>query len=102
MWPCCSKLRPNPDVHQSFFNLAKIPASSRRGLVERLDRVPAIVFVTANSTYAPRAFDVAALDFLIKPVEPQRLALTVERLRQYRRATRKVLSDSISFDSLKS
>lgn len=55
-------------------------------LLERLDRMPAIVFVTANRTYAPRAFDVAALDFLLKPVEPQRLALTLERLRQYQRS----------------
>jgi len=31
MLPSCSKLRSNPDVHQSFFNLAKIPASSRQG-----------------------------------------------------------------------
>jgi two-component system LytT family response regulator len=56
------------------------------GLIERLDPVPAIVFVTAHSTYAPQAFDVAALDFLLKPVEQQRLALTLERLRLYQRS----------------
>ena len=55
-------------------------------LIERLDPVPAIVFVTAHSTYAPQAFDVAALDFLLKPVEQQRLALTLERLRNYQRS----------------
>jgi two-component system LytT family response regulator len=55
-------------------------------LIERLERVPAIVFVTAHSTYAPQAFDVAALDFLLKPVEQQRLALTLERLRHYQRS----------------
>ncbi|MEZ0017842.1 hypothetical protein [Sinorhizobium fredii] len=38
MLPCCSKLRSNPDVHQSFFNLAKIPASSRQGHVGFLFR----------------------------------------------------------------
>jgi two-component system LytT family response regulator len=56
------------------------------GLIERLDPVPAIVFVTAHSTYAPQAFDVAALDFLLKPVDQQRLALALERLRQYQRS----------------
>ena len=56
------------------------------GLIERLDPVPAIVFVTAYSTYAPQAFDVAALDFLLKPVEQQRLTLTLERLRHYQRS----------------
>lgn len=50
-------------------------------LIGRLDPVPAIIFVTAHSSYAARAFDVAALDFLQKPVSQQRAALTVERLR---------------------
>jgi two-component system LytT family response regulator len=56
------------------------------GLIKRLDQVPAIVFVTGHGTYAPQAFDVAALDFLLKPVGRQRLALTLDRLRRYRRA----------------
>lgn len=56
------------------------------GLIDRLDPVPAIVFVTAHSIHAPQAFDVAAVDFLLKPVERQRLALTLERLRRYRRS----------------
>ncbi|MGH7004027.1 MAG: LytR/AlgR family response regulator transcription factor, partial [Alphaproteobacteria bacterium] len=55
-------------------------------LIDRLDPVPAIVFVTAHSTYAPQAFDVAAVDFLLKPVDEQRLALTLERLRHHRRS----------------
>ncbi len=44
------------------------------GLIGRLDPVPAIVFVTAHSIHAPQAFDVAAVDFLLKPVERQRRA----------------------------
>jgi two-component system LytT family response regulator len=68
------------------------------GLIDRLDPVPAIVFVTGHSTYAPQAFDVAAIDFLLKPVERQRLALTLERLRHYRRALElgggKILDDT--------
>jgi two-component system LytT family response regulator len=55
-------------------------------LIERLDPAPAIVFVTAHSSYAPQAFDVAAVDFLLKPVDQQRLALALERLRQYQRS----------------
>ena len=53
-------------------------------LIDLLDPVPAIVFVTAHSAYAPKAFDVAALDFLLKPVDPQRLALSIERLRRHK------------------
>ncbi len=47
---------------------------------------PEVVFVTAYSRYAVRAFDVAAADFLVKPVDPVRLALTLQRLRQRRTA----------------
>jgi len=54
-------------------------------LLDRLDPVPAIIFVTAHGSYAPAAFDVAALDFVLKPVDPQRLAVAVERLRRHRR-----------------
>ena len=41
---------------------------------------PAVVFVTAFDRYAVRAFDVNAIDYLLKPVEPGRLKATLERL----------------------
>ena len=43
--------------------------------------VPRIVFVTAYDEYALQAFEVAAVDYLLKPVSPDRLALTVAKLR---------------------
>ncbi|MFM0287992.1 LytR/AlgR family response regulator transcription factor [Paraburkholderia megapolitana] len=45
------------------------------------DDAPALVFVTAFDQYALRAFDAQAVDYLLKPVEPERLARTVQRLR---------------------
>jgi len=42
---------------------------------------PQIVFVTAYDAYALEAFEAAAIDYLLKPVETARLARTVERLR---------------------
>ncbi|RAS26378.1 LytR/AlgR family response regulator transcription factor [Paraburkholderia bryophila] len=45
------------------------------------DPGPALVFVTAFDQYALRAFDTHAADYLLKPVEPERLARTVQRLR---------------------
>jgi len=42
--------------------------------------LPAIVFVTAYEAFAVQAFEVSALDYLLKPVHPDRLALTVDRL----------------------
>jgi two-component system, LytTR family, response regulator len=43
---------------------------------------PAIVFVTAHDRYAVDAFAVEAFDYLVKPVDPERLARVVERLRE--------------------
>jgi two-component system, LytTR family, response regulator LytT len=43
---------------------------------------PAIVFVTAHAEYAVDAFAVEAFDYLLKPVDPDRLARVVERLRE--------------------
>jgi len=45
-----------------------------------------LVFVTAYDQYAVQAFDEGALDYLVKPLEPARLADTVERLRERVRA----------------
>ena len=42
--------------------------------------LPLIVFVTAYDQYALRAFEHAAVDYVLKPVEPERLALTCRRL----------------------
>jgi DNA-binding LytR/AlgR family response regulator len=43
---------------------------------------PAVVFVTAHAQYAADAFAVEAFDYLLKPVDPDRLARVVERLRE--------------------
>ena len=50
-------------------------------LLDMLSPAPAVVFVTAHSDHAARAFDVEAVDYLLKPVDPDRLAQTLARLR---------------------
>jgi two-component system response regulator LytT len=45
-----------------------------------LERQPSVVFVTAHSEHAVKAFEVAATDYLVKPVELGRLRLAIERL----------------------
>jgi len=47
---------------------------------------PAIIFVTAFDHYAVRAFDSAVVDYLLKPVERERLARALRKARQERRA----------------
>ena len=44
---------------------------------------PAVVFVTAFDNFAVAAFDVAAIDYLMKPVEPDRLERALERVREH-------------------
>ena len=56
-----------------------------RLVLDRRER-PAVVFVTAHERYAVDAFAVEAFDYLVKPVEPERLARVVERLARQRRA----------------
>jgi DNA-binding LytR/AlgR family response regulator len=46
---------------------------------------PELVFVTAHERYAVEAFAVEAFDYLLKPVDPERLARVVERLHETRR-----------------
>jgi two-component system LytT family response regulator len=50
-------------------------------LLDRLDTAVQVVFVTAYEEYAVRAFEVNALDYLLKPVDPERLAEALQRVR---------------------
>ena len=59
-------------------------------LLERIgvETVPAVVFVTAWDRHARRAFDVGAVDFLLKPFDDERFALTLARVKQRLGASR--------------
>jgi len=58
-----------------------------------LDPLPAVIFVTAYDEYAIRAFEVNAIDYLLKPVSTERLTQTVERLRAHVRGREPVRPD---------
>ncbi len=47
-----------------------------------MEEPPRIVFVTAYDQYAVEAFDTEAVDYLLKPLEPDRLAATLERVQR--------------------
>jgi len=66
---------------QGIFLDIQMPRASGFDLLDRLDPAPLVVFVTAHCGHAVRAFDVNAVDYVLKPVEPARLAQAMERLR---------------------
>lgn len=51
-------------------------------VIEKIDKTPAIVFVTAYNDYALKAFEVNALDYIVKPVDPTRLKETIAKLHE--------------------
>ena len=51
-------------------------------LLSELDRTPEVIFTTAYDEYALRAFEVNALDYLLKPIEPKRLADALHKLEE--------------------
>jgi two-component system LytT family response regulator len=57
----------------------QMPGGTGFDLLERLEHLPRVVFTTAYDNHAVRAFEVNALDYLLKPIEPERLAAAVVR-----------------------
>jgi two-component system LytT family response regulator len=76
--------RLEPDV---IFLDIQMPGDSGFDLLEKTELEAQIIFVTAYDEYAIRAFEVNALDYLLKPVNPERLAKAVERLELQREET---------------
>jgi two-component system LytT family response regulator len=52
------------------------------------DKMPAVIFVTAHDQYAIRAFEISAVDYLLKPVTEERFRVAFERARNRLRAAR--------------
>jgi two-component system LytT family response regulator len=69
----------NPDL---VFLDIQMPGKTGFEMLTQLDRAPHIIFVTAYDEYALKAFEVNALDYLMKPVEPKRLAEALLKVRQ--------------------
>ena len=72
----------------------QMPGGTGFDLLAQLERVPRIVFTTAYDHYAVQAFNVNALDYLLKPIEPERLAAAVNKLQAATPARREAEEDS--------
>src|SRR5690349_13030491 len=67
----------NPDL---IFLDIQMPGKTGFDLLSELDKAPHVIFTTAYDEYALKAFEVNALDYLLKPVEPKRLADAIQKL----------------------
>ena len=71
------------NIYEAVFMDIRMPGLSgleAMRVINELPRRPQVVFVTAYDDYAIEAFDVAANDYLLKPVSEKRLRQTVERI----------------------
>lgn len=59
-----------------------MPGKSGFDMLEELDEIPIVIFVTAYDQFAIKAFDVNALDYVLKPVNTARLAEAVDKVRK--------------------
>ena len=69
----------NPDL---IFLDIQMPGKTGFDLLQDLDKAPHVIFTTAYDEYALKAFEVNALDYLMKPIEPGRLADALQKMQQ--------------------
>jgi two-component system LytT family response regulator len=69
----------DPDI---LFLDIHMPEKSGFDLLEELTTVPEVVFTTAYDQYAVKAFELNALDYLVKPLREERFAKTIEKVKQ--------------------
>jgi two-component system, LytTR family, response regulator len=80
----------NPDL---IFLDIQMPGKTGFDMLAELDKAPDVIFTTAYDDYALKAFEVNALDYLLKPVEPRRLADALHKLHLEENRDREAVSD---------
>ncbi len=58
----------------------QMPGKTGFNMLAELEKVPEVIFTTAYDEFALKAFEVNALDYLLKPIEPKRLADAIQKL----------------------
>ena len=58
----------------------QMPGKTGFELLESLEKVPRVIFTTAYDEFALKAFDFNALDYLLKPIQPERLAESINKI----------------------
>ncbi|HRG08965.1 MAG TPA: LytTR family DNA-binding domain-containing protein [Cyclobacteriaceae bacterium] len=73
----------NPDL---LFLDIQMPGRTGFQLLESLESVPLVVFTTAYDEFALKAFEVNALDYLLKPIQAERLSEAIHKIMEKERA----------------
>lgn len=82
-----------PDVMLVDIRMPRMDGIELARHVARMEKPPAVVFVTAYDSYAVQAFELNAIDYLVKPVRAQRLAAALQKARHSRPAAPQVLAE---------
>ncbi len=86
----------NPDL---VFLDIQMPGMTGFEVLEHLHIVPSIIFVTAYDEYALKAFEVNALDYVLKPVELNRLEKAIEKVKSETKSNSNLTDEKLNYDS---
>ena len=82
---CDSAMAANAALQNQFPDVlildVEMPGLSGIQLAKSLKQIPLIIFISSHSHYAADAFDVDAIDYLVKPVAPERMLRAMEKAR---------------------
>lgn len=87
-WEAYEYVKTNP-IQLAFLDISMPEMNGMRlsSLLLDLDSSIDVIFVTGHDDYAVQAFDISALDYLMKPVTDQRMSKTLDKIRKKHRST---------------
>jgi two-component system LytT family response regulator len=83
----------NPDL---IFLDIQMPGKTGFDMLAELDRTPHVIFTTAYDEFALKAFEVNALDYLLKPIDPKRLADAILKLGAAEAKENKTITENVN------
>lgn len=86
----------SPDL---LFLDIQMPDKTGFEMLSEMEKTPRVIFTTAYDEYAIKAFEYNALDYLLKPIEPQRLADAILKLRQEEKEEQDATNPSKLFEN---
>lgn len=86
----------SPDL---LFLDIQMPDKTGFEMLSEMEKTPRVIFTTAYDEYAIKAFEYNALDYLLKPIEPQRLADAIQKLQQEEKEKQNAINNNKLFEN---